>query len=74
MAEKICGLGFDCGSMMLCPSIDPGDCENYQACADAKKLQPQESFEIRIRRERLSSIEEEILHLNSHELQAIFTS
>lgn len=50
MPQKRCGLGFDCGSMMLQPGIDPGDCENYLACGAATRLTPEEEFQlIRIR-------------------------
>lgn len=56
MPQKICGLGFDCASMMLQPGIDPGECLNYSKCGAAKKLTPSEEFElIRIRTEQIEA-------------------
>lgn len=50
MPRKICGLGFDCASMMLQPGIDPGFCLNYDTCGAAIKLTPDEEIElIRVR-------------------------
>ncbi|WP_199331262.1 MULTISPECIES: hypothetical protein [unclassified Calothrix] len=50
MPRKICGLGFDCASMMLQPGIDPGECFNYPTCGAAIKLTPDEEIElIRVR-------------------------
>ncbi|MDM9383488.1 hypothetical protein QUB80_22635 [Chlorogloeopsis sp. ULAP01] len=50
MPRKICGLGFDCASMMLQPGIDPGECLNYKTCGAATKLTPDEEIElIRVR-------------------------
>ena len=50
MLRKICGLGFDCASMMLQPGIDPGECFNYTTCGAAIKLTPDEEIElIRVR-------------------------
>lgn len=46
MPKKRCGLGFYCGSMMLQPGIDPGDCENYATCGGATQLTPEEEFEL----------------------------
>lgn len=74
MPQKICGLGFDCASMMLQPGIDPGDCLNYSQCGAAKKLTSEEEFElIRIRteqdRERLLEIQriEETIRMTRRE-------
>ncbi|MHC5763069.1 hypothetical protein, partial [Nostoc sp.] len=74
MPQKRCGLGFDCGSMMLHPGIDPGDCENYTTCGAATRLTPEEEFElIRIReieaRERQEQYERyrEIIRVNRHQ-------
>lgn len=74
MPNKRCGLGFDCASMMLCPGIDPGDCENYATCGSAIQLTPEEEFElIRWReiqaRERQQEYERrrEIFRLNRHQ-------
>jgi hypothetical protein len=50
MPRKICGLGFDCASMMLQPGIDSGECLNYKTCGAATKLTPDEEIElIRVR-------------------------
>lgn len=50
MPRKICGLGFDCASMMLQPGIDPGECFNYPTCGAAIKLTLDEEIElIRVR-------------------------
>ena len=73
MPQKRCGLGFDCGSMMLLPGLDPGDCENYKTCGAAIRLTPQEEFEIiRIREIEARELEEEyeryreIMWVNRH--------
>ncbi|BAT56968.1 hypothetical protein NOS3756_59800 (plasmid) [Nostoc sp. NIES-3756] len=68
MPRKICGLGFDCASMMLQPGIDPGFCLNYETCGAATKLTPDEEIElirvreieIRSRRERRQRVQETI--------------
>lgn len=31
-----CGLGFSCALMMQMPGLDPGACENYEACGAAQ--------------------------------------
>jgi hypothetical protein len=51
MPRKICGLGFDCASMMLQPGLlDSGECLNYKTCGSAVKLTPDEEIElIRVR-------------------------
>lgn len=51
MPTKICGLGFDCASMMLQPGLlDSGECLNYKTCGSAMKLSPDEEIElIRVR-------------------------
>ncbi|BAZ03039.1 hypothetical protein NIES37_70520 (plasmid) [Tolypothrix tenuis PCC 7101] len=50
MPQKICGLGFDCASMMLQPGLDPSECLNYKTCGAATKLTPDEEIElIRVR-------------------------
>ena len=51
MPSKICGLGFDCASMMLQPGLlDSGECLNYKTCGSAMKLSPDEEIElIRVR-------------------------
>jgi hypothetical protein len=51
MPSKICGLGFNCASMMLQPGLlDSGECLNYKTCGGATKLSPDESIElIRVR-------------------------
>ncbi|BAT56797.1 hypothetical protein NOS3756_58090 (plasmid) [Nostoc sp. NIES-3756] len=46
MPRKICGLGFDCASMMLQPGIDPGFCLNYDTCGGAIELTPDEEIEL----------------------------
>ena len=64
MARKKCGLGFDCGSMMLAPGIDPGQCENYQTCGAALELSPEEEFELLQARQAENAIEWERIRLN----------
>ncbi|MEH1916651.1 hypothetical protein [Nostoc sp.] len=47
MPRKICGLGFDCASMMLQPGLlDCGECLNYKTCGSAIKLSPDEEIEL----------------------------
>lgn len=46
MPEKRCSLGFSCASMMMFPGLDPGDCDNYEACKEAAKLMPRQNFEL----------------------------
>jgi hypothetical protein len=46
MPRKTCGLGFDCASMMLCPGIDAGQCENFLTCGAASKYSQEEEFQI----------------------------
>ncbi|HEY9804822.1 MAG TPA: hypothetical protein V6D25_31100 [Leptolyngbyaceae cyanobacterium] len=46
MPKKICGLGFDCASMMLQPGIDPGECLNYDTCGGKSELTPDEEIEL----------------------------
>jgi hypothetical protein len=46
MANRVCGLGFDCAAMMQLPGIDPGDCLNYRRCGAATRLTDDEEFEL----------------------------
>ncbi|MBD2093220.1 hypothetical protein H6F67_25585 [Microcoleus sp. FACHB-1515] len=51
MPKKVCGFGFDCGSMLLQPGLEPGECPNYTTCGRATRLTPDEEIElIRVRR------------------------
>lgn len=50
MPKKVCGFGFDCGSMLLQPGLEPGECPNYTTCGRATRLTPDEEIElIRVR-------------------------
>ncbi|WP_193200969.1 hypothetical protein [Nostoc sp. MG11] len=62
MPTKICGLGFDCASMMLQPGmLDSGECLNYKTCGSAIKLSPDEQIElIRVREIELERIQETV--------------
>ena len=71
MARKKCGLGFDCGSMMLHPGIDPGQCENYQTCGAALELTPEEEFELLQARQAENSIQWERIRLNRSQAAAM---
>jgi hypothetical protein len=55
MPEKICGLGFDCGLMMQCPSIKAENCLNWESCGARQQLTPEEHQEqielVRVREE-----------------------
>lgn len=46
MPKKVCGFGFDCGSMLLQPGLEPGDCPNYMTCGRATRLTPDEEIEL----------------------------
>jgi hypothetical protein len=55
MPIKVCGLGFDCPSMMQCPGIKVEDCLNWQTCGSREELTEEERQAeielVRIRRE-----------------------
>lgn len=58
MPKKVCGFGFDCGSMLLQPGLEPGECPNYVTCGRATQLTPDEEIElIRVRQVRQAEIE-----------------
>ncbi|MEP0914198.1 hypothetical protein NDI45_25145 [Leptolyngbya sp. GB1-A1] len=53
MPKKVCGFGFDCGSMLMQPGLEPGECPNYKTCGQATRLTPDEEIElIRVRQEQ----------------------
>lgn len=64
MPRKRCGLGFDCGAMMMAPGLDPGECPNYKVCGHATELTPEEAFEL----VRVREIEEQERHERSQQI------
>lgn len=46
MAEKRCGLGFSCASMMQQAELRVEDCPNLQTCGVAHRLEPDAEFEL----------------------------
>lgn len=46
MAEKRCGLGFSCASMMQQVSLRIEDCPNLKVCGVAQRLEPEAEFEL----------------------------
>ncbi len=73
MPQKRCGLGFDCGSMMMQPGLDAGDCENYATCGAATRLTPEEEFELILwrevqtqKRQKRRQRQQEIIRVNRH--------
>lgn len=59
MPKKVCGFGFDCGSMLLQPGLEPGECPNYVTCGRATRLMPDEEIElIRVRQVRQAEAEQ----------------
>ncbi|UBF30144.1 hypothetical protein K9N68_39050 (plasmid) [Kovacikia minuta CCNUW1] len=46
MPKKVCGFGFDCGSMLLQPGLEPGECPNYVTCGRSTRLAPDEEIEL----------------------------
>ncbi|MBD2472815.1 hypothetical protein [Nostoc sp. FACHB-145] len=67
MPKKICGLGFDCASMMLQPGIDPGFCLNYDTCGGASELTPDEEIELIRVRELENERTEECFRVTRHQ-------
>lgn len=60
MPKKVCGFGFDCGSMLLQPGLEPGECPNYTTCGRATRLTPDEEIElIRVRQVRQAETEQQ---------------
>lgn len=73
MPQKICGLGFDCAAMMLCPGIQPGECLNYQTCGAASELTPDEEFELlRVRTEARSRWLDDLVRFEAEDLDRIW--
>ena len=46
MAEKRCGLGFICASMMQQVELRVEDCPNLKVCGMAQRLEPEAEFEL----------------------------
>lgn len=46
MAEKRCGLGFSCASMMQQVELRVEDCPNLNVCGVAQRLEPDTEFEL----------------------------
>ena len=46
MAEKRCGLGFSCASMMQQAELRVGNCPNLAVCGIAQRLEPDAEFEL----------------------------
>ncbi|MGC1309367.1 MAG: hypothetical protein WA885_19270 [Phormidesmis sp.] len=46
MAEKRCGLGFSCASMMQQVELRVEDCPNLNVCGVAQRLEPDAEFEL----------------------------
>ena len=46
MAEKRCGLGFSCASMMQQLELRVEDCPNFSVCGMAQRLEPDAEFEL----------------------------
>ncbi|MEL6161959.1 MAG: hypothetical protein AAFR18_22345 [Cyanobacteria bacterium J06627_32] len=46
MAEKRCGLGFSCASMMQQTELRVEDCPNLNVCGLAQRLEPEAEFEL----------------------------
>ena len=46
MAEKRCGLGFSCASMMQQADLRVEDCPNLSVCGVAQRLEPEAEFEL----------------------------
>ena len=46
MAEKRCGLGFSCASMMQQVELRVEDCPNVDVCGMAQRLEPDAEFEL----------------------------
>jgi len=46
MAEKRCGLGFSCASMMQQVELRVEDCPNLKVCGMAQRLEPEAEFEL----------------------------
>ncbi|MEO0707810.1 MAG: hypothetical protein AAF050_19400 [Cyanobacteria bacterium J06649_5] len=46
MAEKRCGLGFSCASMMQQLELRVEDCPNLSVCGIAQRLEPDAEFEL----------------------------
>ena len=54
MPKKRCGFGFNCGSMMMQPGLDPKECPNWITCGKVQTYRPEERIELqrRVRRGR----------------------
>lgn len=59
MPKKKCGFGFNCGTMMMQPGLETGDCPNYQTCGSATELTPEEEVELILVREEQRRVWEE---------------
>jgi hypothetical protein len=65
MPKKVCGFGFECGSTLLQPGLEPGECPNYVTCGRATRLTLDEEIELI----RVRQVQQEETERRSHQAQ-----